>query len=190
MTSKQLISITDLKVYRPIGDLTEDRALPYIVEAQQIDLRSILGDSLYVDFMTRVDVTADSKYAVYQELLKGKNYTYSGTVYEHPGLIGYLAYMSLAKIYAGNSINVTKYGVTQKKQEDSEPVSREIILQEVNALRSMGMAMQAQIILFLQRNPVAYPLFNSAEAGSLNPSFSFFDPDKQSVRSGRTNISY
>lgn len=186
MTSKQLISITDLKVYRPIGDITEDRALPYIVEAQQIDLKQLLGDALYIDFMTRVDVTADSKYTAYQELLKGKNYTYSGTVYEHPGLIGYLAYMTLAKLYAGNSINVTKYGVTQKKQEDSEPVSREVIMQEVNALRAMGMAMQSQIILFLQRNQSTYPLFDSGGAGSLNPSFGFFDPDRSTGNNGRS----
>lgn len=193
MSLKLLITIDNIKEFRPIAEaIPQDRILPYIAEAQLFDLKPLLGPALYLDFMNRYDVSADSKYAVYQDLLNGKDYTFGGQTLNHPGLIGFLVYFALARFYVNNPINVTRYGITQKRDQDSDPVDPRVLTNAVAELRSIGLAYQADIVKFLSANGTSYPLYNFQDGSALGQTgVKFFDPDDSSgSRNGRTLTSY
>jgi hypothetical protein len=190
---KFIISIDNLREFRPIAkDIPEERILPAIREAQQYELKKLLGDALYVDFLARFDVAADSKYAVYQELLVGKQYLWGTQTIEHPGLIPYLCYHTLAKFYTSNPLNVTKYGVVTKLSDQSEAVDPKVLAAEVSALRACALSDQADIIKFLSNNGTSYPLYVFQDGSALGQlGVKFFDPDaNRGARNGRTLTSF
>ena len=82
MDKRVIITLNDIKTLRPTAELDGVRWESFAVEAQDQDLRPILGDGLYYDFMTEVFDTGDDMYASYQSLLNGVAYTLNGqTVY-------------------------------------------------------------------------------------------------------------
>jgi hypothetical protein len=186
---KFVITIDNIREFRPIArQITPDRILPYIQEAQQLDLKRLLGDALFLDFLTKFDdSTQGATYTAYQNLLNGVNYTYGGNTIEHPGLIGYMAYSTLARFFANNQVNATSFGIVQKNWEGSEPVSGEVLRSTITELRSNALALRSDIEKFLSSNPTLYPLFSPDGSVVLNGPL-FFDPDNDSLyhRSGRT----
>lgn len=193
MSLKQLITIDNIMEFRPIAEaIPQGRILPYIAEAQLHDLRPLLGDALYLDFMNRYDNNADSKYTVYQELLNGKDYSYGGQTLNYPGLIPFLVYFTLARFYVNNPINVTRFGITQKKDQDSDPVDPRVLTNAVAELRSIGLAYQADIVKFLTTNGTSYPLYNYQDGSALGQTgVKFFDPDNgRGSSNGRTLKSF
>ena len=157
---KLIISPSNIVEFRPLAkDIPADRIMPYIQEAQQIDLKQLLGDALWLDFLNRFDVTADSKYADYQKLLVGSTYTYGTITLENPGLIGYMCYMTLARLYANNQISATKYGLVQKLNDQSQPLDAKAVQNAITELRSNALALQVDIIKFLSTNGTLYPLY-------------------------------
>jgi hypothetical protein len=176
---KKLITIEDLILYRPLSkNIPVERIESYIEEAQEIDLRAVLGDSLYYDFMLKFDNTGDAMYTKYQELLKGKVYIANGVTKEYPGIIPMLAHYTLARFYENNAINVTRFGLTAKVTEESTPISDAALAKAVSSIRSVGIAYQNRVEDFL--NTVArvdYTLYNSAGVDSQlnNTGVKFFD---------------
>lgn len=175
---KLLITIENICEFRPLSKgIPAVRIQPYIQEAQQFDLKRLLGDPLYVDFMTYFD-NADVAYDKYRDLLNGKNYVVDGNTIEHPGLRGYLSYMTLARFFNNNQINVTKYGLVEKNGEDSTPLDWKAIAAAVAEIRSNGLNLQVDIQKYLRSNPTTYPLYNyqdGSASGQLG--VKFFDPD-------------
>lgn len=176
---KLLITIQNIKEFRPTSEgIPAERIQPYIQEAQQFDLKRLLGDPLYVDFMARYDNAGDGKYAAYQDLLNGKNYTVGGITYEYPGLRGYLAYMSLARFFNNNQVNVTKYGLVTKSGEGSEPLDWKAVAVAVAEIRSNALALQVDIQKYLRSDPTNYPLYTYQDgSASGQTGVKFFDPD-------------
>lgn len=191
---KLIITIENIKEFRPIAEsIPPARIIPYIQEAQQLDLKRLLGDPLYLDFMNRFDNSADGKYTAYQQLLNGVDYTYGTLTLNHPGLIGYMVYMSLARFMVNNPINITKYGAVQKTTDHSDPVDPKTMAAAVAELRSNALALQVDIIKFLTTNGTTYPLYNYQDGSALGETgVKFFDPDnsQQSRSNGRTLISF
>lgn len=184
---KLIISIENLKEFRPISEtIPDERILPYIQEAHQLDLKRLLGDALYVDFLARFDQTGDSKYAAYQDLLKGKTYTSGGVSVEHPGLIGYMCYSALVRFYTNNPINVTKFGIVAKKDEKSEPVDSRVMASAIDELRSNAAALQVDIQNYLSSNLSLYPLYSYSTSQPPSMGVRFFDPDNVGRLSDRT----
>lgn len=203
---KLLISKDNIAEFRPIAkELDSDRLNPFIQESQNHDLRRLLGNSFYMDFMSKFDSIGDPKQPVYAELLNGKTYTIAGITIEYQGLIGFLSYTSLARYYSGGDIHATRFGLVKKKNSDgaSEPISREDKAAEITALKSIANSYKEDIVKFLlDQNSLtanaSYPLFafskgDGREVGGVK----FFDTDANSLygsgnarSNGRTNISY
>lgn len=176
---KLVITLDEMREFRPISKgIDAGRIQPYIQEAQQFDLKRLLGDPLYVDFMAKFDVAGDPQYANYQTLLKGTSYTYNNTSIEHPGLIGYLSYHALARFFNNNQVNAVKYGLVVKETDQSTPIDWKVIAASVSELRSNALALQADIQKYLRYNPALYPLYqynDGSASGQTGPRF--FDPD-------------
>lgn len=188
---KLLISFSNIADFRPMSkEIPQERITSYIQEAQQFDLKKLLGDALYLDFITNFDNSGHAQYTNYQNLLNGVNYTYGTQTLEHPGLIGYLSYMTLVRIYNNNQINVTKFGLTRKNNGDqSTPLDVKEIAVAVAELRSNGLALQNDIVKYLTTNGTLFPLYAFQDGSALNQmGVKFFDlnNDRYGASNGRT----
>jgi hypothetical protein len=157
MASNLIISLADLQQYRPVGDLDNKRVDPYILEAQENDLRPILNDALYKDFVEKYSQATTPNYS---ELLNGKSWTYCGQTVQFNGVKPMLCYYTLARIIANNQINIVPYGVVQKVVQQSQPVDAGTLKMQISELRSVAIRYQNDLILFLENNISSYPLYN------------------------------
>ncbi len=156
-----LISQSDIQKYHPIGELPQGRIDPFIISAQELDLKPVINESLYYDFTTKYNTSTDPMYTDYQNLLNGTTYIYSGQTIQYPGLKQMLAYYTLARFIPLNQVNITRYGIVQKKNEQSEPISTTQLTYIVNNLRAQAMSYQNQLEQFLLQNQTTYPLYGS-----------------------------
>jgi hypothetical protein len=174
---KYLITKEDIKVYRPTAELDDARIKPFILEAQRLDLKPVLNDALFYDFVLKFDETLDSSYAKYQELLTGKVYTYNSNSIYFDGIKPMLSYYALARFVIDNPINITRMSIVVKTVNQSTPADASQIKMFVNELRSAAMSYQNQVVKFLCDNSTTYPLYNSGGASSdmaRTTSFNFF----------------
>lgn len=177
MITDTLITPTQIKSYRPTADLDDGRVTPFIIEAQQNDLRPVLNDALYYDLMTKFTATADPMYAAYRDLINGKAYDYNGNTVYFSGIKPMLAYYTLARFIVNNPVNITRFGLVQKVNAQSEPIPQATINALVNELRSTAMNYQNELIKFLETKASTYPLYNeggSSENIGTRNSFNFF----------------
>lgn len=137
-----------------MANLDQSRVNTYIIEAQENDLRPVLGDALYKDFIDNQSLTK------YTELLRGKSYTVNGFAIDFPGVKPMLAYFTLARIVANNQMNITSYGIVQKTVNESQPVEQAGVKALVTELRSVAVSYQNRLIQFLKANTSTYPQYN------------------------------
>jgi len=176
MANKKLIGVEDIKRYRPVTT-DKDRLDIFIDEAQLNDLRPVLTDALYYDLMNKIDNTGDAMYTAYQELLRGKSYTYQGIQYVHDGIIPVLSYYALARLRA-NPMEDTRFGTHMKLNERSAQVTPEVLTSGIDSLTSIALSYQERLIDFLNRNSSTYPLWSNGSSETLNNNGTkFFDPD-------------
>ncbi len=169
MISKCIITREDIEQYQAIGQVPDGRIEPYITKSQELDLKSVLNEVLYYDFMSKFDILADPMYDAYQNLLNGVAYVYSGQTVDFPGIKPMLCAFTLARFLPMNAVNITKFGVTKKLNGDrSEPVDQSQITYLVNGLKADGMAYQEQLVRFLENNTSTYTLYNTSRQESVN----------------------
>ena len=78
-----LITLADIQALKPISvNINETKALkPFILEAQEFDLKPFMGDAFYIALMT--DFDASPSLSTYSDLFNGSTYTYDGETYQH-----------------------------------------------------------------------------------------------------------
>jgi len=161
MAEIYLISQAEIALHHPMAAGPQSRLDPYILKAQELDLKPVLNDALYYDFLTKFNSSSDPMYALYQSLLNGTTYTFSGQTVSFPGVKPMLIAFVMSRFVPANQINISRYGVTQKTTPQSEPVSASAITYLVNNLRGEAMAYQNQVELYLLQNQTSYPLYGS-----------------------------
>lgn len=152
----QLITIDDIKNYKEISNNTnvDKKIKTAINEAQEFDLRPVLGDELYLAI-----IAAAASLGIYAPLVNGCNYTYSGRAYQHDGLKAILVYYAYARIIPALEENATPFGMVQKTNEFSTPVSSKIIGAKIAQAISGAQVLQARTIDYLNRNQSTFPLW-------------------------------
>ena len=173
MDKKVIVTIQDLKSIRPLADLQGSRWEQYAVESQDQDLRPILGDGLYYDFMTKVFDTGAAEYADYQLLLNGTSWSYNGQTVYFDGLKPMVSYFTMARFVQNNSINITRYGIVTKNLPQSTPVDQTMVSAIVNELRSSALTYKDQVDTYLLNNVSTYTLYIGS-GSAFETSFKFF----------------
>lgn len=169
-----LISKTDIKQYRPIADIDYARIDIHIRESQEHDLKPILGDALYYDFITNYSDSGHAKYTEYQNLLNGTTYTYSGDTIEFKGIKPLLSYFTLSRLIVSNPIHFTRFGTVQKTNNNSTPIPTDQIRLQSSELKSMGSKYQNDLKQFLCQEGADYPLYDNNNAQKNRTGFNFF----------------
>ena len=159
---KTLISIDNIRTYRPIAKTIDvDRLTMYISESQINDLKPVLGEQLFCDLINKFDVVGDTMFTAYSELLNGKSYTpvgYIGAI-NYEGIIPMLSYYVLARFFRNNPVNATRFGIVQKQNENfSSPVTPVELTMAVDSMLSMALSYQESVIDFLKNNQTVYTL--------------------------------
>lgn len=109
-----------VKLGRPIGGKVDhEKILAYITEAEQMNIKPVLGDKLFLDILQNGET--DEKY---QTLLAGGTYqANNGEIYSFVGLKVCIAYFVFAKNVMVGDFQTTRFGVTLKESDYSSHIS-------------------------------------------------------------------
>lgn len=155
-----LLTLAQIQPYKSITqNIAIAKLEPYIMEAQDIDLRLFLGDELYIELVNDFEVSPSLATQIYNDLYNGKTYTFGGRTYKHEGIVPILSYFTYARYVANSQVTSTKYGVVQKKNDFSDPLSEKTVSRLVQQARSQGIVYQERVKLFLDQNVFDYPLW-------------------------------
>lgn len=114
ITTDELISTG-----RPISKQTdENKLLAFINEAEQMNIKPVLGDDLFLDLLENGE--EQSNYIV---LLGGGTYTVDEQIYTFAGLKQALSYYVYAKYVMVGDFNATRFGVMMKDDSYSSHIS-------------------------------------------------------------------
>lgn len=107
------------KYGRPLSVRTDaDKLTAYIVEAEQMNVKPVLGDELFLSILEKGE--EDEILAL---LLSGGTYEHDGKVYSFAGLKAAMSYYVFAKYLMVGDFNATRFGVTMKDDSYSTRIS-------------------------------------------------------------------
>jgi hypothetical protein len=110
-----LISPSDIRKYRTLSiNIQDERIDPFILEAQEFDLRKVCGDVFYEKLV---------------EEISPANYPELKEQYE-----GFLIYKTYARLLRHNQVNVTAAGVVYKTNEFSSVVPQNELSKYINSV--------------------------------------------------------
>ena len=135
---RTLLTIAQLKKYRSISDYCKVDALnPFVNEAAIVELRNLLGKPLYAKVI---------------EDISPLNYPLL-----EPYIEPVLAYYSYARWLSKQQVNVTAFGVVQKRTDFSDAVDEKTLMRLVGEAREMAKVFEKDLIEYLNENATTYP---------------------------------
>lgn len=149
-----IASETDLRKVRPIAENLNDakRLLPYILEAEMLDVIDSIGAKIYkaidentVNTLTYTTGTTtvtydDSEYSI---LMNGGYYDEEEK--RCGGLINAIIYLAYGRFVKNNSLNVTAFGVVVKNGQLSEPADTKAVMIHSEESRKIGLEYLRQV---------------------------------------------
>lgn len=151
---QQLITISEVsQLSRDMSKHVDaDRMSAYIRESQEIDIKSALGDALYIDLTTNTEN--------YSDLLNGTQYEVCGKKKVFAGLKTALAYYVYARIVKNGDGYVTRFGYVNKDSDYSNrPDMREKVMAYNDAF-SIADKYLKECVEYLNDNRDKFPLYN------------------------------
>ncbi len=158
----QLIQAAQIAPYNAISANINLAFLnPYIMEAQEFDLRPFLGEQMYLDLLS--DFVASPSLQVYGNVYDPLQYIAPGSTYnyQHDGLVPVLAYFAYARYVENAGIESNKFGLVAKKTDLSDPISSGERARRVASARSKAVIYQERLKLYLDLFRATYPLWRS-----------------------------
>lgn len=115
-----LITPAELSQYgRPISSKTdEDKLNAYIIEAEQMNIKPVLGDSLFLSILGKGEEDEEIR-----TLLNGGTYQSKDSIYSFAGLKSAMSYYVYAKYLMVGDFNATRFGVMMKEDSYSSHIS-------------------------------------------------------------------
>lgn len=158
-----LVSLTDLQSLKYICDSVKNStSWPFFVsEAQLFDVKVWLGDGLLNEIALQASTSPQSFSAANELLLDGGSYVYQTKTYLFQGLKNCIIYYAFARFTNRTAFNYTAAGIVVKDSDLSTPISDKVMQRLETESRLMADAIQCEIITFLNRNYVNYPLWRN-----------------------------
>ncbi len=166
-------NITPLLLTWP-DDFEEDKLIPRITDtervvrcirdAQEFDLRTVMGDRFYTDMILNFDLNESDSTEPYVALMGGVDYTDAdGYTIHFPGLRMALKFWTYARYISDQHFNVTSHSIVTKLQENSQPVSTKAISEKVEQARSGAMHYWSLTLKYLKKHATSFPLWTGAK---------------------------
>ena len=157
-----LITITDIQAI--IKDMSinveQERIERYIAEAQEFDLKPILGRALYLAFVN--GLAASPQEQIYVDLWEGKTYLEKGINADisFAGVKQALIYYAYARFLNNQNTNVGSFGIVVKENNPySKPEEEKRIQRLVTAAIQAAESYKVDFVKFLNDNSTDYPLW-------------------------------
>lgn len=117
---EHLITPDEIGKYgRPMSAKTDaDKLTAYIVEAEQMNVKPVLGDELFLSILAKGD--EDELFGI---LLSGGTYESEGRLYSFAGLKAAMSYYVFAKYLMVGDFNATRFGISIKEDNYSSHIS-------------------------------------------------------------------
>lgn len=165
---KHLTTIENIKnSNRFVSNKIDDvRIEPYIDESQQMDIKPVIGDALFIDLINYVNAEDKTGFPDYSVLLGGGEYMSDicGNRGKRmfKGLVESLNYYVWARIVKNNNFTVTRFGIVNKTDQYSANAElKERLVLEKDALAIADRYLR-ECIDYLNANRDKFPLFNRA----------------------------
>lgn len=140
------------------SNINEIRVSASIKEAQNFDLKGVLGDSFFYEIETKYNDTPPDADIV--KLVEGGTYIgCDGNTVSFEGLAMALKYYTLARFRKKQQINDTNFGVVIKNDNYSQPLDNAILMSSINDAKASGQGYLNAAIKFIFANKDKYPLF-------------------------------
>lgn len=132
--------------------IDEDKINTYIRESEDIDIKSALGDALFMDLKEHPEK--------YETLLNGGAYMdRCGETHCFSGLKRTLAYYAYARLVKNADGNLTRFGFVEKGNEYSNNAEFKKQLMAYNDAFSIADTYLKECVMFLTENKKDYPLY-------------------------------
>ncbi len=182
-----LLTVDDFTPYRAISANINviKKLLPYVGEAQQFDLKELMGSAFYLSFIN--DYASSPSFANYTDLWNGSEWIVDNKTYRHEGLKVVLIYLSYARYVMNSNIEETAHGTVIKKEEYSTPVSEKTILRKADSAKSGAIVYFDDVKKYLDDNYTLYPLWDKCcDKKVLRSSVSAVEPlDQRTIKDRR-----
>jgi hypothetical protein len=152
-----LVDVKDISTYAQIAiNAREEMVYPYILAAQNLDVKPVLGNALMTDLLkNRTDVK-------YKTLLEGGEYVdANGDTVTFQGLTAAISLFSYARyMFTKNAVD-TPFGMMSKTIENSTPTAPELVMSIASAKRNEGGAYLNECIEYIKQNLTTYTLYDT-----------------------------
>ena len=129
-------------------------------EAELLDIKSWLGDDLLLEIIGQASTLPTTISAANQILLDGGTYTYLTHTYYFQGLRNCIAYYAFARFTNRTAFNYTAAGIVLKDSDLSTPATDKQIQRLETEARLTADAIKCEVITYLNRNYLSYPLWS------------------------------
>ena len=179
MAENRIIAYSDIAAYWYIPSTVNKDTTKIsiaILEAQQADLKRVLGEALYYDFIEDYDpVGLDFVTASYQTLFDGGDYTYQGNTIYFSGVKQLLCAYSFIHLAKNNKIHIVRGGVVVKTVEESETAEDFQLRAIIRKAFDQASRIEGELTRFLYENRATYPLYNyKSYEGQRKTGFNFY----------------
>ena len=159
MITTKLITLQDVATVKGVSLNVNDtkQLAPHIFEAQNFDLRELLGDAFYLALID--DFVASPSLDEYTFIFNGGNYVYNGETFYMDGIKQYLIHSVYARYIANSGVISTASGLVNKTNQYSEKVDEKTITRLTSHARSSATFCEEKIKKYLSRNKSDYPLY-------------------------------
>ena len=147
-----LIDANDIRPYAQVSILIEqeDQLQPYILAAQNNDIKPILGNVFWTDLVQ--NRTAKK----YLTLLDGGTYTKDGETLSYSVLKAAIAEYTYARYVMGKNVQDTPFGMVTKESDYTQSASAKQLAEVAAAHRSAGQNYLMEVMDFLNDNTDTY----------------------------------
>lgn len=154
-----MVFLADLILFKDVSqNMDEDRVNQSVREAQINELRSFVGDELYLALITDYDEISDTfSQDRFNDLWFGVDYDYTGKTIRFHGLKAAIIYYTYARMLDNGQLNLTRSGAKSWQNDESEDTEQPQIATKVRNARSQALVYLSDAKKFLSYLKSVYP---------------------------------
>lgn len=154
MSQTLLISRDDIIEYRSISaNINASKKLdPYVLEAQEVDLKNLLGNSLYNALVN--DFDGVPSLSTYADLFNGSSWECGGKTYYHRGVKVVLIYFAYARYLINSPLESTGFGTVVKKDQYSEVQDQKALQRNFDETIKLALAFWDDVKCYLDQSSI------------------------------------